>query len=231
MPWPAGADNVVLVHMGGNGNADQILDGRNLSANPPTISVTSPSVAAAWPAGSTQQVTWQGSDTDDDLLHYTLFFSPDGGASWGVMATELTTTTFSINVDGLAGTTDARFRVLATDGLHTASAESASVTIPNKLPLAEISDPVIGASFVPGALVVLQGSALDLEDGRLADEKLAWSSDKQGVLGSGPSLPTNTLQPGLHVITLTATDSLGATGMTTTTILVGYQLYLPAVSK
>jgi hypothetical protein len=70
-----------------------------------------------------------------------------------------------------------------------------------------------------------------LEDGRLADEKLAWSSDKQGVLGSGPSLPTNTLQPGPHVITLAASDSAGATGVTTTTILVGYQLYLPAVSR
>ena len=43
------------------------------------------------------------------------------------------------------------------------------------------------------------------------DEAVVWSSDRQGVLGTGPSLPLNILQPGLHVIKLTATDRKGHT--------------------
>ena len=61
-------------------------------------------------------------------------------------------------------------------------------------PIALIADPIDGARFAPGALVVLQGSALDLEDGRLADEALHWSSDRQGNLGTGPSIPLTALE-------------------------------------
>jgi hypothetical protein len=78
---------------------------------------------------------------------------------------------------------------------------------------------------------VLQGAALDLEDGRLGDDALKWASDKQGNLGSGPSLPVNNLQPGEHVITLSVQDSQGAAASATAKILVGYQVYMPSISK
>ena len=147
------------------------------------------------------------------------------------MATGLTTTTYQVEVDQFAGGNDARFRVVATDGINIATDESAPVTIPNKAPTALIADPVDGARFVPGALVVLQGSAIDLEDGRLADEALQWTSDRQGNLGTGPSIPLSALEPGLHTITLQTQDSDGATATDAISIFIGYEMYLPIVTK
>ena len=80
-------------------------------------------------------------------------------------------------------------------------------------------------------MIVLQGTGQDLEDGTLPDENLTWSSNKQGGLGSGPSLGMNSLQPGLHIITLTATDSFGAKSSSTVQVFIGYRTYSPSVSK
>ena len=55
----------------------------------------------------------------------------------------------------------------------------------------------------------------------VSDEAVVWSSDRQGVLGTGPSLPLNILQTGLHVITLTATDSRGHASALATSIFIG----------
>ena len=87
----------------------------------------------------------------------------------------------------------------------------------------------MGRRLSPGALIVFQGSATDMEDGTLPDEALAWSSDRQGVLGTGPSLPMNTLQPGRHVITLTATDSKGHASVPTIGVYIGSRTYLPVI--
>ena len=78
---------------------------------------------------------------------------------------------------------------------------------------------------------MLQGIGVDMEDGTLPDEALHWSSNVQGSLGDGPSVPLNALQPGKHIITLTATDSLGAPSVAETTIFIGYRVYLPQLAK
>jgi hypothetical protein len=80
-------------------------------------------------------------------------------------------------------------------------------------------------------LLVLQGTATDLEDGGLPDGALHWSSDVQGSLGDGPSLPLVALMPGPHVITLTALDSHGQTTSVEVPIYIGYATYLPVVLK
>ena len=84
MPWVAGADTVALVHNG------QVLDQRRLSAHPPTVQITSPAGPATWPAGSTQTLTWTGSDADGDALTYSVLYSNDGGANWVLLADHLT---------------------------------------------------------------------------------------------------------------------------------------------
>ena len=226
MPWADGADSVALVHNG------EVLDQRRVSAHAPSVLITSPTVAITWPAGSTQTITWRGSDADGDALVYSLLYSNDGGANWVLLADHLTKPEYSLPVDSLAGGANARFRVVANDGLDIGSDETdAPINVPDQAPFPIIGNPTSGQVFAPGDLVVLQGSATDMEDGSLPEGSLAWSSDRQGALGLGPSLPVNTLQPGRHVITLAATDSAGHTVTATTAILIGWSTVLPVIVR
>ena len=223
--WVEGATSVVLV------KGDQVLDEKIVSPHHPSVTITNPIAPTAWPAASTQNVTWTGSDDDGDSLTFSLLYSYDGGGSWQLLASGLDATQYEVDVDAFAGSPDARFRVVASDGVNTGFAETAAVSIPNKFPVPTISDPAEGKTFSPGSLVVLQGIAVDLEDGTLPDTALQWSSDRQGALGAGPSLPTNTLAPGAHTVTLQVQDSDGATGVDSVHIFIGYSNYLPTLMR
>jgi hypothetical protein len=222
MPWVDGTNKILLLH------GSQVLDQVLVSANPPIVNITSPVSTVSWPAGTTQTLDWIASDLDGDALSYSVSFSSDGGSSWVLLVAGLTDTSLDLEVDALAGSTDARFRVVATDGVNTAFDETPMpIGIPNKAPLVVITEPSDNGVFLPGALVVLKGSATDLEDGSLPDEALHWISDRQGSLGIGPSLPLTTLESGWHEITLSVIDSLGIPSSESRMVFIGYRIHLP----
>ncbi len=74
-------------------------------------------------------------------------------------------------------------------------------------PVATITAPANNSVLGSGS-VTLQGSGSDTEDGTLTGTALQWTSSISGSLGSGTSRAV-TLVPGLHTITLTATDTDG----------------------
>jgi hypothetical protein len=226
VPWMAGTDSVVLLE------GNMVLEQRPLSATAPEVTITDPVEAVTWEAGSTPTLSWTGTDADGDPLSYTVLYSSNAGADWQIMATGYPSTTLEIDVDALAGTNDGRFRVVATDGINTGYDESpAPIEIANKPPIPTIMEPQARHFVHPGDLVVLAGSATDLEDGTLDETALEWSSDVQGNLGKGASLPLNTLERGPHIITLTARDSYGVTASESVEIFVGYPVYLPLISN
>ncbi len=222
MPWEPGATSVALTFL------DQVLDERPVSGNAPTVQITTPGGNATWPAGTTQTLAWQGNDADGNALTYSVFYSHNDGVDWALLASGLSNSSLALMVDSLAGGSNGRFRVVASDGVNTGFDETDGlITVPDKAPFAVITHPVAGQSFLPGALVVLQGMGTDLEDGTLPDGALTWSSDRQGILGNGPSLPVNSLAPGRHVITLAVSDSQGQTTTEIATIFIGYREYAP----
>jgi subtilisin len=81
----------------------------------------------------------------------------------------------------------------------------------NLLPSVSITAPVDGAVYTVGDSITFTASASDPEDGPLTSE-IAWSSSRDGALGTGGSLSLSTLSVGTHAITASVSDSGGLTG-------------------
>ncbi|MBA2684872.1 MAG: PKD domain-containing protein [Gemmatimonadaceae bacterium] len=122
------------------------------------------------------------------------------------------------------GSSTANAIVLTPGGSRTVSQSlvSAQADAPppfNQQPTATITSPANNASFVSGATVSFAGTGVDPEDGTLTGASLVWT-DGATQIGTGTSFSLSTLAVGTHVITLTATDSKGAKGTATVTIVI-----------
>jgi hypothetical protein len=101
--------------------------------------------------------------------------------------------------------------LVATDSEGLADSAFATVTINarfNHFPVASIDAPSNGASFVAGDTVQFIGRAIDPEDGVLSGDALTWTSDVDGLIGTGTSQSNSRLTVGDHLITLVATDQM-----------------------
>jgi hypothetical protein len=97
---------------------------------------------------------------------------------------------------------------------------------PPGAPTVLIEDPVYGSVFDQGATVAFNGAAQDAEGNALSGEALTWHSSIDGFLGVG-ALPFSRadLSPGVHTITLTATDGEGLTNKAKVTITINGSAY------
>lgn len=217
VPYPTDASKVRVVH-GAN-----VLAELTPPAHGPQVAFQSLNATA-----DEVQATWSGNHPDGAALTYTLYFSPDDGATRLPIATALTTTAYTWRTALAQGTTQARLIVVASDGFHTAEATSVRFSIARKPPAAWISEPATGrqganpggTEYIPGPItptvttliasrpVELRGGGFDLNDGSLDGVNLRWASDRQGPLGISGQL-TVTLPAGVHVLTLQAISSAG----------------------
>ena len=112
MPWVSGTTTVTLVHN------DSVLDERTVTDSAPNVTITSPRAEVTWVEGTVESIKWDASDADASTgvsgppLSFSVFFSSDGGTTWSLLATDLLETEYLVAVDGLAGSSDARFRVV-----------------------------------------------------------------------------------------------------------------------
>ncbi|MFH2013176.1 MAG: choice-of-anchor D domain-containing protein, partial [Pseudomonadota bacterium] len=98
-------------------------------------------------------------------------------------------------------------------------------TNPNS-PTATITSPNDGDEFIRGTLIAFQGTGNDPEDGNLTGSSLVWTSNIDGQIGTGGTISnydSSRLSVGLHIITLTATDSGGKTGSASIQIRINAQ--------
>jgi hypothetical protein len=91
----------------------------------------------------------------------------------------------------------------------------------NISPIATITTPSDGSSYIEGNTIIFNGTGEDTEDGILTGSSLVWTSSIDGQIGTGKSFTRNGLSVGAHIITLNATDSDGATGSNSVTVTVG----------
>ncbi|MHB0856542.1 MAG: hypothetical protein ACYC5M_03110 [Anaerolineae bacterium] len=210
---------------------DVVIEVVTLSTHTPSVVVTAPTSGETVTGQRT--ITWEGSDLDGDTLHYMVEYSPDGEA-WTVLTSGITETQFLADFDALAGGTQARVRVWASDGARSEWTESESFAVAAKLPQVFIESPAPFSRHMTGASVVLHGYAYDRQDGWLyEDAQILWNSDRDGALGSGSSLGLHTLSAGAHTITLTATNSDGLSAQASVHIAISNStpLYLPLILR
>jgi hypothetical protein len=214
LPWAAGTTKISVKKDG------QTLASRQASTNTPLVTITSPNGGETLNAATTQ-VQWSANDADPGTsLRYMLQFSSDNGTTWKTLATDVSSTNYTLERKNMPGTTNGLIRVFATDGFNTASDVSNAVfTVAPHAPQVTIGTEN-NKLFVANQLVTLNGSGFDVEDGMLTDPNLTWSSNLNGALGTGKSISiaATSLQEGTHTITLTGKDSNNQTGTATTTV-------------
>jgi hypothetical protein len=209
-PRPANLTRIVLLH-----DEDELAE-RVASSTAPTITLLSPVGEEVIESGPLT-ITWTASDTNESAvaaalsseLTYNIDYSTDDGATWRELALDWPDTTLILDSTDLPGSPTARVRVSANDGFLTTFAESYTFSVTNKLPVAVILTDDLSRYYVGGQSILLEGAGYDLEDGEVND--LNWYSDRDGLLGSGPSLLLNAdeLAEGSHIIYLEAIDSNG----------------------
>jgi hypothetical protein len=190
-----------------------------------TVSDHAPTVVLETPNGGellngSVAVRWTGNDPDGDDLIYNMYYSSDDGDTWQPVGMDITQTSYTLNLSLLAGSSQGRMRVKASDGFHIASDDSDSpFTVSDKAPWVGISYPEDGEE-VSSTWLSLVGYGYDPEDGQLEGDSLVWNSDVDGSLGTGEQLVGLALSVGEHQLTLTATDSDGRKESATVRVVV-----------
>jgi uncharacterized protein (TIGR03437 family) len=182
-----------------------------------SVTPTAPGSTLSGPA----TIQWAATPTGPGSLFYLVEYNPNPAANpldWTVLAADLTTPVLEDDFSTLPGGAQAKIRVTATDGVRSTSAESASFRVPFKAPEVYIDD--VPATITIGQDLPLDAEVFDLQDDIVADSRILWRSSLSGVLGSGAQIVARSLVPGRHVITLTATNSVGLTTVGTVTVTV-----------
>ena len=211
VPFVPGTARIVIT------KASRALAAVRVSAHAPRVHVISPN--GRRPLRGRVTVRWSSRDADGGRRWYTVLYSPDGRRVIPVAA-RLRGTSLKVNLATLPGGTRARFTVVATDGVLTGSDRSdRRFAVAPKPPRVTIAAPQGPAARPAGAPIAFVGSAVDPQDGQLPASRVVWLSSLQGELGHGAGI-TAVLRPGVHRITLRATDRAGLTRSATVTVTV-----------
>jgi hypothetical protein len=215
VPFAPGTRQIQIVEAAPGG---RVIGSRAVSASAPAIGNVAVQTASN-PATGVVTVDWSASDADGDPLDFDIFYTRDQGASLQPVMLGVSGQSAQIDTSKLPGG-PGQFRVVATDGVNTASADSASFTLANKLPVPRILAPGAGATIFEGQLVNLEGRATDPQDGVIAESGLAWSVSGR-ALGAGGKVSVSDLARGVNQVMLQATNSLGlsSTGEIVITVL------------
>jgi hypothetical protein len=213
VPFVSGTRAVRIVDVAGGGS---VLASLPVSANAPVVA----NVTAGTPDAATGllPLAWTASDGDGDGLRFDLQVVRDNGNRALPLQSGLAQSPASIDTLALGGG-PVQFRVIASDGLQTAFSDSPVVVLANRPPQARILTPAANAHVYLGQVVNLEGDAMDPQDGAISGAGLAWSS-AQGALGTGGRVSVASLPVGVHVLTLTATNSFGLVATRTVTVSV-----------
>jgi hypothetical protein len=218
-----GTRSIQIVRLSDN----KVLTSQPVSANPPSVSNVALE-GAPNPVSGVVTLKWQASDPDGDALSFSVEYSPDNGTTYIPVQFDLTGTSTSIDTASLAGSPNARFRVVASDGVHVGSAQSDSFVMGNKAPDLYILQPADNTHIHYGQLVNFNAMAFDAQDGTVVPQNFVWKLGST-VLGNGAQISVDNLPVGSNLITVEATNSVGLKSSKTVTVVVDDDMDPPGV--
>ncbi|MEK9776063.1 MAG: M12 family metallo-peptidase, partial [Quisquiliibacterium sp.] len=189
------------------------------------------SVTGVSPAASVKLEVVASAPPNSEGDNFDFSYSLDGGASWtglGTVVNGTGTATLTASLPPATwGTvlvrvrdTDQTVGAGATDLISVSLIRVTSEGAPSdQPPTVQIDNPANGTTVQSGNTLTLGGTATDYEDGNLSDS-IAWSSSRDGSLGSGASASVSSLSIGTHIITASVTDSAGQTKTDSITVTV-----------
>lgn len=118
---PAGTTRIALRHQ------NQELASLTVSSQAPSLRILTPGANAKWDGSKT--ITWSASDPKGSPLSYLVQYSADGGTSWLPMEEDLKQPQFAFDTAEIQAGPNTYFRVLATNGVTTASATVGPIEI------------------------------------------------------------------------------------------------------
>ena len=202
----AGTHTITASVTDSDSNASSDSISITITDNAPVVTVTAPADASSYAIGTSINFTATATDVEDDDTTLTAAIawtsSLDGSLGSGG----------SIDVSTLSQGTHT-ITASVTDSDSNAGSGAISVTIANNAPTVTITAPTDGASFDSGTLINFVANATDVEDDDTTlTATIEWTSDLDGLLGSGASINTDTLSVGDHVVTAAVTDADGTSG-------------------
>jgi len=126
---------------------DQELASLTVSSQAPSLRILTPSAHAKWDGSNT--ITWAGSDPKGNPLSYLVQYSADGGTSWLPMEEDLKQPQFTFDTAEIQAGPNTYFRVLATNGVATASATVGPIEI-TAMPRIDASPSLVFGVVTPG---------------------------------------------------------------------------------
>ncbi len=190
-----------------------MVDVTPVFADPPTVIITSPAHNSNIAYGSTLLFTADAMDPEDGMLSgndLVWTSAKDGFLGYGISFTK---NNLSLGTHEIT--------VTATDSANESGTASITMTISNASPEILITSPANNSTRPYNTLITFLVTVTDPEDGTLTGNDIVWSSDRDGFLGYGNSFTKNDLSLGVHIITVTATDSLEGTSTTSITVTIG----------
>jgi hypothetical protein len=201
VPFLGGTDQVLIEGPSG------VLAQVNAGPASPSVTLLSPNGGEIL-TGDTVSVSWTASDPDGDELVFHVDFSPDDGVSWEAVALGVTGNGVDIYRENLLSTQNqGRFRVWASDGIHTSSDTSdAGFTITTRAPDLTIVSPLDGSVIARQQTINLQAVAYSDVAGFLDGANVRWVSNLDGLLATGAQATVTDLSEGVHTVIVRATD-------------------------
>jgi hypothetical protein len=178
----------------------------------PVVTITTP-VAMTFTEGDNITFTGTANDTEDGTLTNGLQWTSDqdgaigSGGSFSTNSLTQGTHTITASVTDSGGS-------MSTDAITVII----NPIVTNDVPVVIITGPAV-TTFTEGDNVTFTGTATDTEDGMLTNG-LQWTSDQDGVIGSGGNFSTSSLSQGAHIITVSVTDSGGSTSTDAITVII-----------